>query len=44
METPIRHGFIGDKFSRMKTGFNFLGKSPERDVGHFAVAPKNWTI
>jgi hypothetical protein len=36
VETPIRHGFIGDKFSKVKSGFNFLGKNPGRDVDHFS--------
>jgi len=36
VETPIRHDFIGDKFSKVKIGFNFLGKNPERDVDHFS--------
>ena len=39
VEMPIKHDFAGDKFSKVKTGFNFLGKNPERE----AVVPKGWT-
>jgi len=35
VETPTKHEFAGDKFSELKTGFEFLGENPERDVDHF---------